>query len=419
MNPVREIEDLPEKKHQVSIVKGPKHPTREQIHRMVFDSIELIGGVEGIIGDGDRVLIKPNAGSTSQDRGAVTNPHVVEAVAVKVREAGAGEVVIGEAAQVGTDTKRVFELNGYHEVADRTGARLLDLNDDEAVEVEIEGRLFSGVRVFRSALECDAVISVPVIKTHILAGMTLGLKNMKGLIPVGEKRRFHMLGLDSAIADLQLAIRPSMTVVDGITAMGGLGAPIHLGDAVELDLILAGFNAVAVDAVACRVVGFDPHDVKHLVYAMEHGLGSLDMEDVEIKGEPIERVRFDLEKPSFEFHEFDTYENLEIVQKGACSSCVGALYSALKICHGRGELQRLPKTTFVLGPLTEPPAGKGEKIIIGRCLQKFRERGNYVPGCPPLVIQIRDELRELIGLPRIGGRKEEFLRAAESNDNIS
>jgi uncharacterized protein (DUF362 family) len=373
VNTVRKIEALPDKKHQVSIVKGPKHPTREQIHRMVFDSIELIGGVEGIIGYGDRVLIKPNAGSTSLARGAVTNPYVVEAVAVKAREAGAGEVMIGEAAQVGVDTKRVFELNGYIEVAERAGARLLDLNDDEAVEVEIDGRLLRVVGVFRSALECDAVISVPVVKTHALAGMTLGLKNMKGLIPVGEKRRFHMLGLDSAIADLQLAIRPSMTVVDGNTAMGGLGAPIHLGDAVELDLIIAGFNAVAVDAVACRVMGFTPHDVKHLVYAMEHGLGSLDIEDVKIEGELIERVQFNLEKPSFEFHEFDTYENLEIVEKGACS----------------------------------------------RCLRKFRDKGNYVPGCPPLVIQIRDELRELIGLPRIGGRKQEFLKAAQSNDDIS
>lgn len=419
MNTVRRIEALPDKKHQVSIVKGPKHPNREQIHRMVFDSIELIGGVEGIIGNGDRVLIKPNAGSMSMARGAVTNPYVVEAVAAKAREAGAGEVIIGEAAQVGVDTKKVFELNGYYEVAKRAGARLLDLNDDEAIEVEIDGRLLRVVRVFRSALECDAVINVPVVKTHALAGITLGLKNMKGLIPAEEKRRFHMLGLDSAIADLQLAIRPSMTVVDGNTAMGGLGAPIHPSDAVELDLIIAGFNALAVDAVACRIIGFTPQDVNHLVYAMEHGLGSLDIEDVKIEGEIIERVQFNIEKPRFEFNEFDTYKNLKIVQKGACSGCVGALYSAINVCHKMEELPRLMKTTFLLGPLAEPPKFEGEKIIIGRCLQKIREKGNYVPGCPPLVIQIRDELRELIGLPRIGGKKQKFLEAAQSDEDIT
>ncbi|MFQ6054307.1 MAG: DUF362 domain-containing protein, partial [Candidatus Bathyarchaeia archaeon] len=219
-----------ERRYRISIVKGPRRPSREQIWGMVYESIDLIGGFEEIIGDGDRVLIKPNAGSEMRwDTGAVTNPYVVEAVSEGVREAGAGEVMIGEASQVGVDTKRVFEINGYPEVAERTGARLKDLNEDEIVEVEVEGRLLRSVRVFRSALECDAVINVPVLKTHVLTGVTLGLKNMKGLIPADEKRRFHRLGLEGAIADLQLAIRPKMTVVDATLAMGGLGAPIHQG----------------------------------------------------------------------------------------------------------------------------------------------------------------------------------------------
>ncbi|KON31001.1 hypothetical protein AC482_02330 [miscellaneous Crenarchaeota group-15 archaeon DG-45] len=386
---------------------------------MVSKAIGLIGGMDGIIGVGDRVLIKPNAGSESSRRGGVvTDPYVVEAIANEATEAGAGDVVIGEAAQVGADTGRVFEMNGYPEVAERTGARLLDLNEDEAVEVEVEGRLLRSVRVFRSALESDAVISVPVVKTHILAGVTIGLKNMKGVIPVEEKRRFHMLGLDAAIADLQLAIKPTMTVVDGILAMGGLGAPIHLGETVELGLIMAGVDPVAVDAVACRVTGFDPYDVKHLVYAAEHGLGSLDVKDAEIRGEPIERVRIDLEKPSLELREFDALDNLEVVQGGACSGCVGAVYSALKICDGMGELRGMPRTAFVLGPLAEPPGRDGEKVIIGRCLRRFRDAGRYVPGCPPLVVQVRDEVRELTGLSRLGGPKEDFLKAAEMDDDV-
>jgi uncharacterized protein (DUF362 family) len=401
-------------KQIVSIVKGKKNPSREEIHEIVFQAIKLIGGIKSIIHSGDKVLIKPNAGSRdSWRKGAVTCPYVVEAIAMKVKDAGAGEVIIGEASQVGTDTKEVFKLNGYPEIAKRIGAKLLDLNEDKSVKVEIDGRLLQSVRVFKTALESDVIISVPTIKTHIYAGLTLGLKNMKGLIPAGEKRRFHMLGLDSAIADLQLAIKPSLTVIDGILALGGLGAPVHIDEPVELDLIVAGVDPVAVDAVTSRVLGFDPHDIKHLLYAMEHGIGTIDDKDVKVRGEPIEQVRFDLTKPSFELRELAASKRVEVIDGGACSSCVGALYTTFKLLQETGELSLLPRITFVIGPSAEPPKKRDESIlIIGNCLRKFRDLDSYIPGCPPLVLQIRDELRELIGLPRIGGPKEDFLKAA-------
>jgi uncharacterized protein (DUF362 family) len=323
---------------------------------------------------------------------------------MKARGAGASNLIIGEASQVGTDTKRVFEINGYPEIAKKTGARLLDLNESKNVEIKIKGSILSSVKVFKSALECDMIISVPVIKTHVLAGMTLCIKNMKGVIPVEEKRRFHLIGLDKAIADLQLAIKPKLTVVDGILVMGGLGAPIHLNESVELDLIFASFNPIAADITVCRAMGINPNSIKHLVYSAENLQRDINKIDVKIEGEPIEKVKFELEKPSFELEEFNQ-KNLEFIERGACSGCLGALYSALKICNINGELKKLPRSLFAIGPLAELPSQNGKKIIIGNCLQKYGDERNYVPGCPPLVIQIRDEVRELIGLPRLGGLK--------------
>ena len=78
-------------------------------------------------------------------------------------------------------------------------------------------------------------------------------------------------------------------------------------------------------------------------------------------------MKFELEKPSFELEEF-TQKNLEIIERGACSGCIGALYSALKICKINGELKKLPKSLFVIGPLAKLPSWNGEKIIIGNCL---------------------------------------------------
>jgi uncharacterized protein (DUF362 family) len=391
---------------------------------MVSDSLDLIGGLEGHIIPGNSVLIKPNAGSKMRwDKGAVTNPYVIEAIAMKVREAGADDLIIGEASQVGTDTKSVFEINEYPEIAKKTGARLLDLNESKHVEIKINGSILSSVKVFKSALECDVIISVPVIKTHVLAGMTLSIKNMKGVIPAEEKRRFHLIGLDKAIADLQLAIKPKLTVadlqlaikpkltvVDGIRVMGGIGAPIHLNEPVELDLIFSGFNPIATDITVCRAMEINPNSIKHLVYSAENLQRDINKTNIKIEGEPIEKVKFELEKPSFELEEFNQ-KNLEIIERGACSGCIGALYSALKICNINGELKKLPRSLFAIGPLAKLPSWKREKIIIGNCLQKYGDERNYVPGCPPLIIQIRDEVRELIGLPRLGGSKERSNKA--------
>jgi uncharacterized protein (DUF362 family) len=385
----------------VSIVRTRKRPNRNQIHRTVFKSLNLIGGINRAVSEGDKVLIKPNAGSeTTWEKGAVTNPYVVEAVTKKVFEAGAQDVIIGEASQIGTDTKKVFEINNYTEIAENTGAKLVDLNEEEHVSVAVEGKLLKKVRVFKAALDCDVIISVPVVKTHVLTGITLSLKNMKGVIPVSEKKKFHLLGLDNAIADLQLAVKPDLTVVDCLLAMGGLGAPVHLSKPVEPGLVLAGFNPVMVDAITCKVIGISPYDIKHLVYANEHNLGSLDISDVELNGENLENVTFNLEKPSYELKEFqDT--NLNISQDGACSGCIGALYSALKICKKTGELNNLPKASFSIGTQAITHDYEGVKILIGKCQNKTGVNGKHVPGCPPLVIQIRDEIRTLIGLARI------------------
>lgn len=386
---------ITKKVSKISIVKVDKNPCRKDIQKTVFKSLNLIGGIQSVIRKGGKVLVKPNAGSeTHWERGAVTNPYVVEAVIRIAFEAGAEEVVIGEASQVGTDTKKVYELNQYTGIAEDTGARLLDLNDDEPVTVKINGKILRKVRVFKTALESDTIISIPVVKTHVLAGVTLGLKNMKGLIPESEKKRFHMIGLDNSIADLQLAIKPDLTVVDCLLAMGGLGAPVHLSKPVEPGLIISGTNPVAVDATTCRIIGINPYEIKHLVYSSEHNIGPLEESFAELVGEPMEEIVFNLEKPSYELKEFQG-KNLYINQQGACSGCIGALYSALKLCMRNGELNNIPKTMFSIGAQTYTSKFTGAKISIGNCQRDNQKKGKYVPGCPPLVIQIRDEIKNL------------------------
>ncbi len=379
----------------ISIVKAEKKPSRQDIHKTVFKSLNLIGGLQSVLPRKGKILVKPNAGSeTHWKKGAVTNPYVVEAVIKKAFEAGVEEVVIGEASQVGTDTKKVYEINQYPKIAEITGAKLIDLNNDELVTVKINGKLLKKVRIFKTALESDAIISIPIVKTHVLAGVTLGLKNMKGVIPESEKKRFHMIGLDNSIADLQLAVKPDLTVVDCLLAMGGLGAPVHLSKPVEPGLIISGTNPVTVDATTCRVIGINPYEIKHIINSSEHKIGSLEESSAELIGEPLEEVVFNLEKPSYELKEFQG-KNLIINQHGACSGCIGALYSALKLCIRNGELLKIPKTMFSIGTQAHNRNFTGVKIAIGNCQKTNQKESKYVPGCPPLILQIRDEVKNL------------------------
>jgi len=126
---------------------------------------------------------------------------------------------------------------------------------------------------------------VPKLKVHRLATVTLGLKNMMGALE--SKGSFHDGRLHENIADLASVLRPSLTVIDGIVA-----GEVHETSRcpVEMGLVIASTDPVAADAVGALVMGIDPREVRHLVLAERKGLGTLRLDDIEVVGEPIERV---------------------------------------------------------------------------------------------------------------------------------
>lgn len=119
-----------------------------------------------------------------------------------------------------------------------------------------------------------------------MATVTLGLKNMMGAL--ASKGRMHNGHLSENIADLASVLKPSLTVIDGIIAGEGHETS---GNAVEMNLIMAGTDPVAVDAVGAAAMGVSPLEVKHLLLSEKKGLGTCDLKKIEIVGEPIERVK--------------------------------------------------------------------------------------------------------------------------------
>jgi len=180
---------------------------------------------------------------------------------------------------------KLFKWAGVDTVAEKWNVKLLDLNKDEFVEVSPSNPLaLKEVKIAKTALE-STIISVPKLKLHRLASVTLSLKNMMGAVTPKGSIHNH---LSQKIVDLASIIKPRIAVIDGIIAGEGHEAS---GNPVEMNLVIAGADPVAVDAVGAAVMGIPPEIVKHLRLAEEKGLGTCDLKQIEILGEPIEKVK--------------------------------------------------------------------------------------------------------------------------------
>jgi uncharacterized protein (DUF362 family) len=266
---------------RVAIVKG-----EDAVEVAVRALGAIRSEVERALSGNKPVLIKPNyINSKHPSTGITTDSRIIEGIVKFLKEEKINAIVIGEGSGF-ADTFQAFKVAGVDKVAERWNVRLVDLNKDEFIEVAPPNPLsLKNVRVAKTALE-STIISVPKLKLHRIAGVTLSLKNMMGAL--ASKGSMHTGNLSKNIVDLASILRPSISVVDGIIAGEGHETS---GNPVEMNLVIAGTDPVAVDAVGAAVMGISPSDVKHLLLAEKQGLGTCNLEKISVLGEPIEKVR--------------------------------------------------------------------------------------------------------------------------------
>jgi len=262
----------------VAIVKGTDPP------EMTVKALEMVRAAAAVPAE-KPVLIKPNYINTEHpSTGITTDSRVIEGIVKFLRQHDVKEIIIGEGTGFG-DTLQAFKVAGVDAVAERWKVRMADLNKDEFVELKPANPLaLKKIRVAKTALN-STIISVPKLKPHRLAGVTLSLKNMMGAMT--PKASMHT-SLSKNIVDLAAVVKPSVAVVDGIIAGEGHETS---GNPVEMNLVIAGTDPVAVDAVGAAVMSIAPQAVKHLRLAEERGLGTCRLERIQILGEPLENVR--------------------------------------------------------------------------------------------------------------------------------
>jgi uncharacterized protein (DUF362 family) len=269
----------------VAIVKG------ERSHSTVQRAVDLSGGVDHLA---DRpVLIKVNFICTETwDSGATTDPLLVEALIGIIREVN-DDITIVESDANMTNADKAARATGMLEMCMQNDVPYVNLiREKERVELfPPDPLVLKSIKVPKIVTESH-IVDAAKLKTHSATKVTLGMKNLFGLLPNKWKFRYHRKGISKVIVDICSVISPSLVVVDGFVGMEGKG-PVG-GNPVKMDLVIAGRDLVETDVVATRVMGFEPEQIGHIRMAVERGLGGW---EYEIAGDDLENVRRTFKSP--------------------------------------------------------------------------------------------------------------------------
>lgn len=335
-----------------------------------------------------RIGIKPNLVSPSPaSLGATTHPEVVAGIIEYLQERGFRKIVMAEGSWVGDRTEDSVKACGFDVLSETYGVPFLDMQKEGAFEKDCAGMKLNLCNCVRGI---DFMINVPVMKGHCQTKITCALKNMKGMIPNREKRRFHSLGLHKPIAHLAAGIRQDFIVVDHIC--GDLDSEDG-GNPVSCNCIMAGTDPVRIDAYVCFLLHYQTEEVPYISMAEEIGIGSADLDSAEIlvseepgkwSSEPARESKRELETRHRIVELRDVVEEVE-----SCSACYAYLVPALERLKEEGLLSGLNEKICI----GQGYQGKQGKIGIGRCTAGF---AYHVNGCPPTEEQIYEFLREYL-----------------------
>lgn len=400
-------------KERVSIVKK----NGKTVLETVKEAVDLLGGMKAFVKPGQKVMLKPNCtGPLSSDDGAVTSNEVIESIAILARAAGAAQIDIVEGSGAfHLGTYRIYETLGVSRLAKRLGVGLYDVNETEFVKVKNEKfRMMDEIEITKKAWEYDVIINIPIMKTHPLTEITVTYKNMNGLLSPRDKRRFHDYNMRKAVVDLTTALLPYLTIVDGLTAMEGLG-PLE-GTPVKMNLIMAGSCPAAVDATAARVMGFCAEKLEYLAEAEAAGHGAIAEEDIEILGEEIKNVAYPFKTAEPDKRDYEGITIFEQDMPEKCYGCRAVMTIALTRIREAGHLPGFKGMQVLLNgdhPENLPPLREGEHLFcLGNCTRAYYEENkekeniHFVMGCAPAGLTTEEAFRDCYGI----GRPDRYVR---------
>lgn len=405
------------------------------IEKAVAKAVELsIGSLDAIIKPGQTVLIKPNlAFSAPPESYAVVDPRTVEAVVRYVKKnSKAAKVVVGDNPSLGKHVGRAsiaFKTSGMEEAAKLGGAdEVIYFDEQPTVDVDVPtGKAFKKYKVFKPFLDADVIINLPKMKVHLAKGVTLGMANWQGIGPNHHpseggldgkglhmwQQGQHRNDINAKVVDEYRIRKADLTIIDGVIAMEGQGP--HAGSPVEMNLILAGQDTVAVDAVCSWVMGFETDEISHIRMAYTEGLGERRMDHIDHVGVDPASVRKFFKRSNQD--PVGMYPGLDVYTQQSCPGCYVNIRGALDSFVLSGidyDLFRakVGDSVLVTGGLPDfdPECARGKTLfVIGDCWEYFPTADNirqaikvakeviYYRGCTPVYIfsQLNGDLQGL------------------------
>jgi uncharacterized protein (DUF362 family) len=369
-----------------------------------------------------KVFIKPNVvfwtrATVFPKWGVITTSRVVEDVVVLLKDRGIDDITIGEGTVTADPKDRqtpahAFESLGYKTLEKRYGVRLVNVFERPLKRVYLGDDMV--LQFNADALASDFIVNLPVMKTHNQTVVSLGIKNLKGLIDISSRKKCHTMapGKDLHVWVSRLAepMPPMLTLLDGIyTNERGPGPD---GRIRRSNILAASADVLSVDLVGTKLLGHEPQQVPHLVHAAKRCSRPLDLSDIDLAGEGIEDLAADHEF-DFVYHESDEgimpiplakqglkgifYHKYDLSMCTYCSGINGVMLSAIRSAWKGKPWQKVEVLT---GKSMKPTPGMNKTILLGKCIyQAHKDNPDIqemiaVKGCPPKPKDMLDALHK-------------------------
>lgn len=394
----------------VSIAKGniqeaPANYTEKDlktVREMIEKSLDLIGGLEKIIGKAETVVVKPNLVEVPFEKtggSVITDPRVLESLVGILKDCGVKRVLVAEGRSVNLKhvsscPRKAFEVSGLADVVKRAGGEILGWDEEDFISVEVPGgQLYETIDVPESILKADAFISVPKLKTHCQTEITVGMKSMQGVFSILDKVNYHNEAFPWKMVDILRVAKPHLTIVDGLICGEGYG-PIYT-EPVEMNLIVSSEDVVAIDAVCSAIMGIDPLEVPITRLGHTEGIGIGDLTQIDVKGESIDSVMKHFKRPAL-WNPIGASKNIKVFAGGACRFCLAQIGAAVMRLQYEEKLDDLEDICVIIGHNAPLPIKDYKNVyIIGDCAKDAKIQGKFIGGCPPLPsIQIVQEFKK-------------------------
>ncbi len=357
---------------------------------------------------GANVVIKPNIVCWFRGPfpkwGVITTARAIEETVIALREHGAGDITIVEGLMKSDPNDKeitylAYEQLGFNKLKERYNIKAYDTFDRPFEKADLGDGIELSVN--SDILNCDYVVNIPVMKTHAQTIVSLGIKNLKGVLNISSRKKCHRADhekdLEYMISRLPRLLPPSATILDGIYTIER--GPAFDGKPRKSNLIIASSDLLSSEMVGTKVLGHDPSHVSHLCHAAKADNRPTDMSDIEIKGEKIEDVTsfheytfaynkdntlpVKMEKMGVKGLKYHKYDN------SLCTYCSGMNALLLTVLNMTWNGKPFDNVEFLTGKRMTPTPGMKKSILVGQCMCK-RNKDHEGPqelikikGCPP------------------------------------